>query len=250
MMDAISVGGSDTGSPLNLTKRVELIGQWVDLPASRVLDAGCGSGSFVHAMAQSGADAHGIEYVEEKVAEWQARFPGDSRVQRGDLEGLDHPEHSFDAVLLNEVLEHVPDDARALAEVHRVLKPGGTLIIFSPNRFHPIETHGVYSRRTGRHLVQMRAFGVPYLPVSIGNRYLRYWSRNYWPDELKTMVRDAGFEVRHHSYVWQTFENISGSQPTWVGNLKHVMRRVAAVAERTPLARRLGVSQLVVATRV
>jgi 2-polyprenyl-3-methyl-5-hydroxy-6-metoxy-1,4-benzoquinol methylase len=249
MNDAISVGGSDTGSELNLTKRVSLIGEWVDLPKSRVLDAGCGAGAFVDAMAQRGADAHGIEYVEEKISERQARYPGDTKVQHGDVEALAFPDNDFDAVLLNEVLEHVPNDVKALAEVHRVTKPGGTLVIFSPNRFHPIETHGVYSRRTGEHLGQLRTLGVPYLPMSIGNRYLRYWSRNYWPSELMQMVRDAGFEIRYHGYVWQTFENISGSQPKWVGTMRVAMRRVAAVAERTPVARRLGVSQLIVATR-
>ena len=249
MKDAIAVGGSDTGKPLNLMKRVGIIGQWVDLPRSRILDAGCGSGEFVHAMALEGADAQGIEYVPEKVAEWQARHPGDARVRRGDIAGLDYPDQSFDAVLLNEVLEHVPDDVRALAEVHRVLKPGGTLLIFSPNRYYPIETHGVYTRRTGRHLVQFRTFGLPYVPISIGDHFVRYWSRNYWPAELASMVRCVGFDIRHHGYVWQTFGNISGVQPGWTGRLVPFARRVAPIAERVPLIRRLGVSQLIVATR-
>jgi SAM-dependent methyltransferase len=249
MMDEIAVGGSDTGKPLNLAKRVGLIGQWVDLPQSRVLDAGCGAGEFVYAMGRAGADAQGIEYVAEKVAEWQARYPGDARVQRGDLAGLEYPDQSFDAVLLNEVLEHVPDDVRGLAEVHRVLKPGGTLLIFSPNRYYPIETHGVYTRSTGRHLTHLRTFGLPYVPIAIGNRFLRYWSRNYWPAELAGMVRRAGFDIRHHGYVWQTFENISGSQPGWIGKLAPVARRVSPIAERVPLIRQLGVSQLIVATR-
>jgi 2-polyprenyl-3-methyl-5-hydroxy-6-metoxy-1,4-benzoquinol methylase len=49
---------------------------------------------------------------------------------------------TFDAVTTIEVLEHVRDLDRSIAEVHRVLKPGGRFLITSPNRLFPFETHG------------------------------------------------------------------------------------------------------------
>jgi SAM-dependent methyltransferase len=59
---------------------------------------------------------------------------------RGDLLALPFPEHAFDGVLLTEVLEHCVDPPAAIAEVFRVLKPGGLLLVTSPF-FWP--THGV-----------------------------------------------------------------------------------------------------------
>ncbi|WP_419827884.1 class I SAM-dependent methyltransferase [Sphingomonas sp.] len=249
MESSIAVGGTDTAKPLNLRKRVEIVSRAVRLPGARVLDAGCGAGEYVLAMAELGAEAEGIEYVEAKVAEWQASHPGDPRVRRGDLAGLDFPDARFDAVLLNEVLEHVPDDHRALDELFRVLKPGGTLILFSPNRYHPFETHGVLSKKTGRNSGFLRTFLLPWVPVAIGARFVDYWSRNYWPLELRRMVERHGFETASHSYVWQTFENISGDRPGWVARIVPVARWISATAERLPFFRRFGVSQLIVARR-
>lgn len=249
-MEAISVGGSDTAKPLNLAKRVKLISQFVDLPHSRILDGGCGAGEYVEALGQAGADSFGVEFVTEKVSEWQRRNPSDDRVAEGDLQRLQFEDKTFDAVLLNEVLEHVPDDRAALGEVCRVLKSGGTLVVFSPNRFHPFETHGVYSKKTGAHRGVARTFMLPWIPMAVGSKFVRYWSRNYWPVELSRMVRDAGLEISHHAYVWQTFENISGDRPGWVGKIAPVARAVAEFAERVPLIRRLGVSQLIVAHKV
>jgi 2-polyprenyl-3-methyl-5-hydroxy-6-metoxy-1,4-benzoquinol methylase len=245
----IAVGGTDTAAPLNLRKRVGLIAKYVSLPGKRMLDAGCGAGEYVEAMAAAGADARGIEYVAEKVRQWEAAHLADGRVRQGDLAGLDFADETFDAVLLNEVLEHVPDDRRALSELHRVLKPGGTLLLFSPNRFHPFETHGVYTKKTGAHRGVVQTFLLPWVPMSIGSRFFTYWSRNYWPAELARMVRDAGFEIRSHGYVWQTFENISGARPGWAGRIAPIARKIAQIAERVPIVRRLGVSQLIVAVR-
>ena len=249
MGDGIAVGGSDTATPLNVAKRVRLISKWIDLPGTRILDAGCGAGEYVEAMCRAGAQAQGIEYVEAKIDQWNARHPGDGRVVRGDLACLQFDDGTFDAVLLNEVLEHVPDDRLALNEIARVLKPGGILLLFSPNRYHPFETHGVYSLKTGAHRGMARTFLLPWVPMAIGRRFVHYWSRNYWPLELARMVRQAGFAVHHHSYVWQTFENNSGQQSNAMRRLAPIARRIAAVAERVPLVRRLGVSQLIVARK-
>lgn len=248
-IEAIEVGGSDTAAPLNLRKRVDLIARWSNLDGARVLDAGCGAGEYVEAMGQRGADAHGIEFVEEKVSQWQLSHPGDTRVRRGDLAGLAFSDNTFDIVLLNEVIEHVPDDNLALREIFRVLKPGGTFAMFSPNRFHPFETHGVYARKDNRHIGVSRTFLLPYVPLALGARFVRYWSRNYWPAELAAMTRRAGFGIAHHGFVWQTFENISGNHSAAYRRIAPWARGIAAFAERVPLLRRLGVSQLIVARK-
>ncbi len=249
MSDEIEVGGSDTDAPLNMAKRLRHITRWRDLAGKRVLDAGCGAGGFVEAMAARGAEVVGVEYMADKIREWQQRHPGDDRVRQGDLAKLDFPDDSFDVVLLNEVLEHVPDDNLALREIARVLRPGGAFFLFTPCRYYPIETHGFLTHGTRRHLAGLRGPFLPWLPLSISERLVVFWARNYWPHELAAMTRRAGMEIVHHGFVWQTFENISGGPRRWVHRIAPLARAVAEIAEKIPLVRRFGVSQLIVATK-
>jgi SAM-dependent methyltransferase len=244
----IQIGGGDTAQPRNLAKRIDLIRRHCRLAGSAVLDAGCGEGEFVMAMLKHGAAATGVEYEREKVAAFRARYPDSEsdRVRQGDAQDLEFSDNSFDLVLVNEVLEHIPDQARALAELRRVLRPSGRLVLFAPNRLFPFETHGVYVRRTGRRLPHYTPL-IPYIPVSMGDRLFRYWARNYWPWELRRILRGAGFEIIAKAYVWQTFENISGDQPGALTVVAPALRRVAGWLEQAPGARAFGASQMVVA---
>jgi predicted N-acetyltransferase YhbS len=90
---------------------------------------------------------------------------------------------------------------------------------------------------------------VPYVPIRIGKRWFRYWARNYWPGELRRLVARAGFTVVDRTFVWQTFENISGQQPGWISRSRFALRAVANLLERTPGLRVFGVSQAILARR-
>jgi len=107
---------------------------------------------------------------------------------------------SFDLALLNEVLEHVPNEIRALQEIHRVLKPKGILIIFSPNRLYPFETHSVYLKHSNRQLPISFPF-IPYIPVRMGQCIFHYVARNYWPHELRQLVRACGYTIIETGYI-------------------------------------------------
>ncbi|HAB15173.1 MAG TPA: methyltransferase domain-containing protein [Verrucomicrobiota bacterium] len=246
---AIAVAGSDTATPLNLEKRLALIARHFDLRGKRLIDCGCGAGEYVVALGERGAEAVGVEYMAEKVAQFVAAHPDDSRVSAGDIENLPYADGTFDLALLNEVLEHVPNDAQALVEVRRVLKPGGSVIVFSPNRLYPFETHGVHLRRPRRRIAHYVPF-IPYLPLPLGRAFLEYWARNYWPGQLRRLVTQAQFRVRYHGFIWQTFENISGNQPRLIGAARPVLRRVAMLAECVPGLRAFGTSQAIIAQRV
>jgi SAM-dependent methyltransferase len=242
--------GGDTATPLNLVKRLELIERHASpLAKRRVLDCGCGGGEYVRALLARGADAFGVEFDEGKLAAETARDADlAARLSLGDLEALPFPDRSFDLALLNEVLEHVPDDGAALAEVCRVLRPGGRLILLSPTRLYPFETHGVFRRGTGRR-VPHTIPGIPWIPLALGTRLFDYWARNYWPWELRALVERAGLRVIATGGVWQTFENISGHQPRWLAALRPLLRALCAVCERIPGLRAFGVSQLIVAEK-
>jgi ubiquinone/menaquinone biosynthesis C-methylase UbiE len=245
MATTIQISGGDTAKPHNLRKRIALLTARYDGPPQpRFLDCGCGGGDYVAALAQEGWDAYGIEYLDRKIAvARQAGFTPE-RILQGDAQQLPHPTASFDAVMFNEVLEHVPSDEQALAEAYRVLRPGGHLFVFSPNRLYPIESHGVHWKRTQKRLPVWTPF-VPYVPLSLGNRFLSYWARNYWPHQLRGMVREAGFQVVGTAYVWQTFEGISRDTSRWLCVLRPRLRALAGVLERVPLVRCLGLSQFI-----
>ena len=242
----IAPAGGDTATPLNLAKRLGVIQRYAPVRGRRVLDCGCGAGDYVFALQALGADAWGIEYAREKLAKAPAPVLG--RVSVGDLHHIALRNSSVDVALLNEVLEHVPDDRLALREVHRVLKRGGVLLIFSPNRRYPFETHGAFVKGSTwkiPHYVPL----IPYIPLPVARQVMDFWARNYWPGELRRLVRDAGFDIAHTDYVWQTFEGISNNQPAIIARTKGLLRMLSETCERLPVLRTLGVSQVIVARK-
>lgn len=245
----IAIGGTDTAQPRSVDDRLRLIESFVPLAGKRVLDGGCGAGGYVRALIERGVDAHGIEYDAHKVAQYRAAAAEPDRVQVGDLAAMPFDAGSFDVVILNEVIEHVPDEAAAMREVSRVLRPGGSLVLLSPNRLYPFETHGVVSRRTRAFVPLAKTLFVPYVPVRLGRHVFDYLARNYWPHELRRLVSAAGFSIVGTAYVWQTFENISGSQPRWMKPLVPALRRLMTTLARVPIVRAFGVSQAIFATR-
>ncbi len=242
----IRIAGGDTAVPLAMAKRLRVIGRHVTPGQGRFLDCGCGSGAYVVAVEQAfRLETHGIEHDQGKVdAAWNT-LGLRGRVTQGDLQDLDVEDGQWDHAMLNEVLEHVPDDRLGLSEVHRILKPGGLLFIFSPNRWFPFETHGVYWKRSGRPVPHWMPW-VPYIPLGLGRRIFRYWARNYWPWELAALARGAGFEIVERSYIGLTFENISGRQPLLIRLLRPLFRGLSNAMEHCPGLRCFGVSQVLV----
>jgi SAM-dependent methyltransferase len=101
-------------------------------PGERVLDLGFGAGRFVAALRDAGAEPVGVEIAERALERARRVAPGaDLRLLEPD--GTLPLEHgSVDLVWCSEVLEHVPDVAGLLAEVRRVLRPGGRLLATVP----------------------------------------------------------------------------------------------------------------------
>ncbi|GAB7032050.1 methyltransferase domain-containing protein [Streptomyces sp. NPDC021749] len=121
-------------------------------PGSRVLEAGCGVGAqTVHLVGSSpGAQIVAVDRSEESLAQARTHVTAQAPTapvtwNRADLRQLPYPEASFDHVFTCFVLEHLQDPAQTLAELRRVLRPGGTLTVIEGDHgsafFHPDSPH-------------------------------------------------------------------------------------------------------------
>lgn len=106
------------------------IRQLHDMPNGLALEIGCGSGRLMQDVVAMGWKAIGIDFDASAVE--SARSKGlDARV--GDLASHPFAEGSFDAVLMNHVIEHLPDAGGTLRQIMRLLRPGGRLLCVTPN---------------------------------------------------------------------------------------------------------------------
>lgn len=114
-------------------------------PGDRLLDLGCGAGRHAFEALRRGADVTALDLDLDELAQAAALIAG--MVAEGEVaEGagrpvnasalaLPFPDASFDRVIAAEVLEHIPADEAAMAELARVLKPGGTMAVTVPRWF-------------------------------------------------------------------------------------------------------------------
>jgi SAM-dependent methyltransferase len=116
-------------------------------PGMTVLDLGCGEGRHAFEAYRRGTHVVAVDWGQHEVDTTRRRLTaiaeagdivdgGRAEVVRGDLTALPVPDASVDRVIASEVLEHIPEDAAAMAEIARVLKPGGRVAVTVP-RFGP-----------------------------------------------------------------------------------------------------------------
>ena len=212
-----------------------MVRQHVPLTEARVLDVGCGVGMYALAFQRYASEVFGIEVELSRAREASAL---EARAAQGMGEALPFPDDWFDIVFSHEVLEHVRDDRRSVEEMVRVVRPGGHLVIFVPNRLYFFETHGIYWRGEYR----------------FGNKPLVNWLPNFLRRRLAPHVRAytirglrrlfAGLPVRINvlTQIYPGYDNIVQRRP----ELGRALRRLTYAMERTPL-RRLGLSHFIVA---
>ena len=212
-----------------------LIRRFVPLEDRRILDIGCGLGTYVRRFSDFSATVHGMDVDLPRLAEGARR--GTANLLAGAGESLPYRDDTFDVVVLNEVIEHVQDDAATLREAMRVLRPGGSVVIYCPNRLWPFETHGVY---LGKRYVFGNIPLVNYLPNPLRNRLVPH-ARAYSASGMHRLLSRLDADVVEQSYVYPGFDNVAARRPHLAGPL----RRTLYFAEHTPL-RRFGLSHFVV----
>ena len=103
-------------------------------PGARVLEIGTGTGSMLHELIARGVRAEGVELRQELIDE-ALRFFGPLPIQRVSGTALPFPDAAFDVIVSFDVFEHIPDSDAHLEEVRRVLRPGGSYLLQTPNKW-------------------------------------------------------------------------------------------------------------------
>lgn len=151
----------------------------------KILDIGCGNARDIRQLVEAGVEVVGIDISEGMIKaardELKATGKGSADVflTVGDATRIGYADGTFDGVLCSEVIEHIPEPERALLEMLRILKPGGRLVLSTPNRrsWYGFERYVVLEgllRRKWNHPCDR-------------------WST---VEELRKLAERAGFEVR------------------------------------------------------
>jgi SAM-dependent methyltransferase len=171
---------------------------------TRILEVGSGTGAMLQALRERGAEVEGVELRQDLIDRAREHF-GALPVQRVTGTALPFEAGVFDVVASFDVFEHIPDTDAHLAEVHRVLRPGGAYLVQTPNRYTNVVFETIRWRsftrfredhcslhsmrelldRLRRHGFEPRAYDVP-----VVNAFFRAKVRKYagWPGSLALAI--------------------------------------------------------------
>lgn len=190
----------------------------------RILENGCGVGMYVKHLSPFGGTVIGLEYDFERAAEARKNS---SDILNAAGESVPFPSSTFDLILSHEVIEHVQDDQLAICEMVRVLKPGGRIALFVPNRGYPFETHGMYWK--GKYSFGNKLF-VNYLPRPLRNKLAPH-VRVYASSDLQKLFEGLPVQFIERTIIFGAYDNIIAR----FGSFGKVLRGVLQFLERTPL---------------
>lgn len=159
--------------------RAELAGRGASR-ADALLDLGCGDGTNLAWLAAYADGLYGSDYNALRLARARRRVP-EATLFLADI--LDYPagDGAFDLIFFNHVLEHIPDDLAALASVHRILAPGGLLVLGTPNE--------------GAWWWQWAYRRAPEIRATTDHVHF------YTADTLEEKVRSAGFRIKQIKHM-------------------------------------------------
>jgi methionine biosynthesis protein MetW len=160
----------------------------------KFLDIGCGEGTLCNAVRDRFAETHGIDIAEDAVA--RARTKGVIAVRANlNSDPIPYPDGTFDTVATLDVIEHVFDPVRFVHEVRRVLRPGGVLVLSTPN-----------IRKLQRIVTLIRGHfpGTSYDPVGFDGGHLHYFTSR----DVVELLSRQGFTI-------VSVAGICGDRRTW-----------------------------------
>jgi SAM-dependent methyltransferase len=235
---------ADRGEPSYLwrdgqERRLRLISRWAELNGAMFLEAGCGVGAYSSQVRRRfSLEVEAFDLELERVRTAQIDTP---HALVASAEALPYRSNLFGTILSNEVIEHVVDDRAAVAEMVRVLKPGGRIVLFCPNRWYPVEQHGHYWK--GQY-----HFGntplINYLPDRWRNMLAPH-VRTYTARRVRHLFDGLPVKILHHSRIFGGYDNIVLRYP----RLGCWLRSTLYLLERTPF-RVFGLSHLLVVEKI
>ena len=186
----------------------------------RVLDVGCGPGNLAAAAAGRGASVVGADLSPVMVAMAQSRHP-ELEFHQADAERLPFPDGTFDAVLANLLIPHLPRPEAALAELVRVLKRDGRLAVSMWDRPE-------HSRLVGVIWEAIAEVGAPPPPgIPPGPPPFRYSDEN----ELVGLLRSAGLmDVSPHRVEFS--HSVATGEEVWKGWTEGSVRTASSVIDQ------------------
>ena len=190
----------------------------------KILENGCGVGMYVEHLSPFGGKVVGLEYDFERATEAHISSP---HIINAAGEFIPLPSSTFDLVLSHEVIEHVQDDRAAVCEMIRVLKPGGRIALFCPNRGYPFETHGIYW--SGRYHFGNKLF-VNYLPRALRDKLAPH-VRVYSKKDLEKLFEGLPVKFVEQTFIFGAYDNIIAK----FGPLGKFLRGILQFLEKTPL---------------
>ena len=195
----ISLGGPVSYGSYAVKTRMEKIDETLDLRGKRVLDLGCGNGCYTQELACRAAYVCGIDIQMSHLKAFRQPI---ERIQAAG-ENLPLRSDSFDVVTMIEVLEHTRSDEQTLEECFRVLKPGGLLVLFVPNKLYPFESHPCHisSLQVGPNIPL-----ISWLPESLHKRLC--YARIYTRRNLLAMTNRAGFQTKTIGYIFPPLDSL------------------------------------------
>lgn len=166
------------------------IRDYFPLPAKpRLLDVGCALGFMLQEAKAAGWEPAGVE-----TSEFAARYAAEQTgcpVTAGTLRDAAFLSESFDVVTLMDVIEHVPEPSDLIAEIHRILRPGGVLFLITPNFasffvwLYGLQAYGVWP---DQHVVYFRPSTIARLLHQAGFKKVFTGSKDFYPDNLRRLL--------------------------------------------------------------
>jgi ubiquinone/menaquinone biosynthesis C-methylase UbiE len=167
----------------------------------RVLEVACGRGGFLRELALAGACVTGCDFSFAALGVARTRLgaagvPCSATLTQGDAQRLPFADDSFDLVVSCETIEHLPEARTAMKEMHRVTRPGGRLLLTTPNYANFMGVYAIYSRLWHHPAIKDQPF-----------------DRRQWFPQIRQCVRGAGWRILRTDGTVHQFPFFRGRSP-------------------------------------